>query len=71
MLVLQALYNLSDDQTELQWRDRLSFMRFAGLELEDAVPDAKTLWLSREALTKAGAVKGLFNQLDAFCGCRL
>src|SRR5437016_3871328 len=51
-LVLQALYNLSDDQAEYQLRDRLSFMRFLGLE--DAVPDAKTLWLYREALAKAG-----------------
>ena len=54
-LVLQALYNLSDDQAEYQLRD-LSFMRFfmrfLGLELEDAVPDAKTLWLYREALAK-------------------
>ena len=57
MLVLQALYNLSDDQTEYQVRDRLSFMRFVGLGLEDGVPDAKTLWLYREALTKAGAVE--------------
>src|SRR5208282_2031092 len=52
-LVLQALYNLSDDQAEYQLRDRFSFMRFLGLELEDAVPDAKTLWLYREALAKA------------------
>jgi len=37
-LVLQALYNLSDDQVEYQLRDRFSFMRFLGLELEDAVP---------------------------------
>ena len=37
-LVLQALYNLSDDQAEYQLRDRLSFMRFLGLGLEDAVP---------------------------------
>jgi len=64
--VLQALYNLSDDQMEYQLRDRLSFMRFVGLGLEDAVPDAKTLWLYREALTKAGAVEGLFNQFDAY-----
>jgi len=42
-LVLQALYNLSDDQVEYQLRDRFSFMRFLGLELEDAVPDAKEL----------------------------
>jgi Transposase domain (DUF772) len=50
--VLQALYNLSDDQAEYQLRDRLSSMRFLGLELEDTVPDAKTLWLYREALGK-------------------
>src|SRR5579875_3519287 len=33
ILVLQTLYTLSDDQTEYQLRDRLSFMRFAGLAL--------------------------------------
>ena len=66
VLVLQALYNLSDDAMEYQLRDRLSFMRFAGLGLEDAVPDAKTLWLYREALGKAGAVEGLFDQFDSY-----
>ncbi|GJE18979.1 hypothetical protein AIGOOFII_3717 [Methylobacterium marchantiae] len=34
-------------------RDRLSFMRFLGLGFEDAVPDAKTVWLFREQLTRA------------------
>src|SRR5438046_1184559 len=63
-LMLQALYNLSDDQAEYQLRDRLSFMRFLGLELEDTVPDAKTLWLYREALGKAGAVEELFDLFD-------
>ena len=66
VLVLQALYNLSDDQMEYQLRDRLSFMRFVGLGLEDAVPDAKTLWLYREALAKAGAVEGMFNLFDGY-----
>ena len=37
-LVLQALYNLSDDQIEYQIRDRLSFMRFLGLGLADRGP---------------------------------
>ena len=55
-LVLSALYNLSDDQIEYQVRDRLSFMRFLGLE--DRVPDAKTVWLYREALAQAGKVEG-------------
>jgi hypothetical protein len=31
ILVLQTLYTLSDEQTEYQLRERLSFMRFAGL----------------------------------------
>jgi len=49
-LVLSALYNLSDDQNEYQVRDRLSFMRFPGSGLGDRVPDAKTVWLYRDAL---------------------
>jgi IS5 family transposase len=48
VLVLQTLYPLSDDQTEYQLKDRLSFMRFVGLALHDAVPDAKTIWLFRK-----------------------
>jgi Transposase domain (DUF772) len=43
VLVLQTLYTLSDDQTEDQLKDRLSFMRFVGLALHDAVPDAKAI----------------------------
>ena len=34
MLVLQSLYNLSDEQVEYQVRDRLSFTRFLGLGIE-------------------------------------
>ena len=63
-LVLSALYNLSDDQIEYQVRDRLSFMRFLGLGLGDRVPDAKTVWLYREALAQAGMVETLFKQFD-------
>lgn len=56
ILVLQALYSLSDEQAEFQLRDRLSFMRFAGLALHQAVPDAKTIWLYREQLKQAGGL---------------
>ncbi|SDB74642.1 transposase [Belnapia rosea] len=65
VLVLQALYTLFADQAEYQLRDRLSFMRFAGLTLQDAVPDAKTIWLYREQLTRAGALAKLFARFDA------
>src|SRR5262249_43011107 len=37
ILVPQTLYNLADEQVEYQIRDRLSFMRFLGLGLEDTV----------------------------------
>lgn len=50
ILVLQQLNNLSDQRIEYQIRDRLSFMRFLDLELEDRVPDEKTVWLFRERL---------------------
>ncbi len=40
------------------------WMRFLGLGLGDAVPDANTIWTFREALTKAGAVERLFELFD-------
>jgi len=49
-LILQSLYNLSDEHMEYQLRERLSFMRFLGLGLEGRVPDATTLCRYREAL---------------------
>jgi len=64
ILVLQQLNNLSDDRIEYQIRDRLSFMRFLGLALEDRVPDAKTVWLFRETLKQQGAGEGLFKRFD-------
>ena len=65
-IVLCALYNLSDDQVEYQIRDRLSFMRFMGLGLEDRIPDAKTVWLYREQLAQAGVIEGLFATFDGY-----
>ena len=64
MLVLQALNNLSDEQTEYQVRDRLSFTRFLRLGIEDSIPDATTLWLFREKLAKAGLIERLFDRFD-------
>jgi IS5 family transposase len=64
ILILQHLYNLSDDGIEYQIRDRLSFMRFLGLQVEDRVPDAKTVWLFRERLKALGLVKVLFARFD-------
>ena len=66
VLVLQSLYNLSDEKIEFQIRDRISFMRFLDLSLGDAAPDEKTIWLFREQLAEAGLIKRLFQEFDAF-----
>jgi transposase, IS5 family len=65
ILVIQAANNLSDERMEFLINDRLSFMRFLGLSLSDRVPDARTIWLIREKLTKAGAISRLFERFDA------
>jgi transposase, IS5 family len=70
ILVLQTLYTLSEDQIEYQLRDRLSFMRFIGLALQDPVPDAKTIWLYRERLARAGAIERLFARFDAILSAK-
>ena len=64
VLILQSLYNLSDEAIEYQILDRLSFMRFLGLRLGSRVPDAKTIWLFREQLTEAGLAEELFRQFE-------
>lgn len=64
MLIRSALYTLSDDQIEYQIRDRLPFMRFLGLGLGDRAPDAKMVWLYRDALAQAGKVEALFQLFD-------
>jgi transposase, IS5 family len=40
------------------------WIRFLGLGLGDAVPDANTIWTFREQLTKAGAIERLFDLFD-------
>jgi len=65
ILILQSLYNLSDDATEFQILDRHSFGRFLGLHISQKVPDATTIWRFREDLVKAGIVEELFVTFDA------
>jgi IS5 family transposase len=64
VLILQRYYNVSDDAIEYAILDRLSFMRFLGLGINDPVPDAKTIWLFRDKLTSGGMIEKLFGHLD-------
>ena len=61
ILILQRYYNLSDDQTEYQINDRMSFMRFLNLTISDDIPDSKTIWHFTEILTDLNLVKDLFD----------
>jgi len=63
-LIIQSLYNLSDDATEFQILDRVSFGRFLGLHLGSKVPDATTLWRFRQDLVDADVMKELFCIFD-------
>ena len=66
ILVLQRLYNLSDDQTEYKINDRMSFMRFLGINLCDKVPDAKTIWKFKNEIKKKKTVNTLFCMFDEY-----
>lgn len=64
-LVIQSLYNLSDQQLEFQTTDRLSFKRFLGLTDAGKSPDQKTFWAFRETLTSHQLIPPLFKLFHA------
>ena len=51
--LLRTWYGLSDGEVEDQVNDRLSFSRFAGLGMEDIVPDSTTVCRFRNILVEA------------------
>lgn len=61
ILLLQEYFGLSDKSAEYQITDRLSFMRFLDLNIEDRVPDSNTIWNFREALKIDSKVERLFE----------
>ena len=62
MLVVQRLYDLSDEELEFQVADRITFRAFVGLTLADDVPDAKTIWEFRETLQKSGTLDDIWDR---------
>ncbi len=64
VLVLQHLYNLSDDEVEYQIRDRYSFCRFLERSPEGNIPDAKTVWIFSEQLVSHNQIGELFLDFD-------
>lgn len=58
-LLLQYLYQLKDPQLEDHLIDRLILRRFAGLSLDQTVPDFTTFWRFRESLAGEELVEEL------------
>jgi IS5 family transposase len=65
ILILQKLYNMADDKTEFQINDRLSFRRFLDIQMNDKVPDSKTIWNFREELRKTKVLEQIFEMFNA------
>jgi IS5 family transposase len=69
MLVLQQLFNLSDEELEFQVNGRRSYcfaeadgwVKFIGLGVMNLIPDATTVAFFRERLRKAGVIEKLFD----------
>ena len=68
VLILQSIYDLSDEKTQFMILDRLSFQRFLGLRISDPVPDEKTVWHFRNQLAEAGIIIELFDAFQAVLG---
>jgi IS5 family transposase len=65
VLLLAQWYGLSDPEMEEALGDRLSFRRFAGLALDEAVPDETTICRFRGALAENGLAGKLFTAVNA------
>ena len=60
MLILQQLFNLSDEELKFEVNDRRSFDEFIGLGVMNNSPDATTIAFFRERLRKAEVIEVLF-----------
>jgi IS5 family transposase len=63
-LLLQAWYGLSDPGLEEALGDRLSFRRFVGLGLGEAVPDHSTISRFRTLLAQRGLADRVFGEVN-------
>ena len=62
--LLRTWYGLSDGEVEEQVNDRLSFSRFVGLGMEDAVPDSTTVCRFRNILVEADLYDMLLEEFN-------
>lgn len=66
ILILQSLYNLSDEAIEYQILYRYSFSRFLGIHEVGKFQETTTIFRFRKVLAQANAVELLITQFDQF-----
>jgi IS5 family transposase len=64
-LLLQQWHQLSDPELEAALEDRISFREFAGLPLDEQVPDHSTISRFRAQLAARGLDQALFAEVSA------
>jgi len=63
-LILQAQHSLSDARMAFIIRDRLSWMRFLGVDLGAPTPDENTIRHFRNRMTETGTLKRVMKAFD-------
>lgn len=63
VLLLGQWHQLSDEGLEQALQDRLSFLRFCGLSLDEQTPDRNTIWRFRDLLAKRGLDQALLAEV--------
>jgi IS5 family transposase len=64
VLLIQQLFNLSDEKMEFQLPDRLSFQRLVGWRANSQIPDRTTIWKFKETLIQANASGSIFDAVN-------
>ena len=70
IMLLRQCYGLSDREAELAVEDSLSFRRFAGIALEEKVPDHTRIWAFRLKLAELGLDEALFGEIGRQIGAQ-
>ena len=66
IIVIKRLYSLSDENTEYEINDRLSFKEYLKLSSGDRVPDARTIWLFQNKLIEEQIEERLFAEFHKY-----
>ena len=70
MLILQQLFNLSDEEIKFQANVECSFEEFVGLGVMNSIPDATMIASFRERLRKAEVIEEFFEMFEAYLRSR-